>query len=108
MPKIVFNNIPKAPQPFPFEVFDNELELSELKLSYRICHTDYVASASLGVVNSKGHHVDIAEIKLYHSDKLFNFEDTFESASILLKEIVDRFNSFSPSGQQKFDFFKKA
>jgi len=100
MPKIVFNDIPKAFQPFPFEKFDNEIDLSELKLSYRIVHDDCSFSASLGVVNSKGHHVDIGQIRFYHSGKFFNFEQTLASSEILVKEIVERFNSFLPKGQQ--------
>ncbi|ATB68868.1 hypothetical protein SJPD1_1063 [Sulfurospirillum diekertiae] len=103
MPKIVFNNIPKKLKPFPFEVYDNEIDLSALKLSFRIYHDDYERSASLGI-DVKGSHVHIADIKLYHSDKLFNFEDTFESAEILLMEIVKRFNSFVPKGQQCLEF----
>lgn len=103
MPKIVFNNFPKNQQPFPFEKFDNEIELSELRLSYRTSHNDYTRSALLGIDN-KGTHVTIAKIELFHSNGLVNFEDTFESAQILLHEIVERFNSFAPKGQQCLKF----
>ena len=103
MPKIVFNNFPKKMQPFPFEKFDNEIELSELKLSFRIYHDDFSRSALLGIDN-KGTHVTIAKIELFHSNGLVNFEDTFESAQILLHEIVKRFNSFVPKGQQCLEF----
>lgn len=103
MPKIVFNNIPKKGQPFPFKVFDNEIDLSALKLSFRICDYDYERSVSLGI-DVKGSHVHIADIKLYHSDNLFNFEDTFGSAEVLLLEIVKRFNSFREKGQRCLEF----
>ena len=98
MPKIVFNNFPKTRKPFPFEKFDNEIDLRELKLSYRIYHDDFSRAALLGIdVNLT--HVTIAEIKLFHSGTLTNFEQTFDSAQTLLKEIVQRFNSFSTKGQ---------
>lgn len=103
MSKIVFNNIPRKGQPFPFDVFDNEIDLSVLKLSFRIYEDDYERSASLGI-DVKGSHVHIADIKLYHSDKLFNFERTFDSSEILLQEIVKRFNSFFSKGQQCLEF----
>lgn len=103
MPKIVFNNFPKKMQPFPFKKFDNEIELSDLKLSFRIYHDDFSRSALLGIDN-KGTHVTIGKIELFHSDGLVNFEDTFESAQILLHEIVKRFNSFAPKGQQCLKF----
>lgn len=103
MPKIVFNNVPKARKPFPFEKFDNEIDLSELKLSYRIYTDNSSCFASLGI-DLKGVHVHIAYISLFHSGSLSNFEDTFESSEILLKEIVNRFNSFIPKGQQCLKF----
>lgn len=103
MPKIFFNNAPKARQPFPFEKFDNEIDLSELKLSYRTYEDDYSSFVSLGI-DLKGSHVHIAYISLFHSGTLFNFEETCESSVILLKEIVNRFNSFIPKGQQCLKF----
>ncbi len=98
MPKIVFNNCPKSKQPFPFEKFDNEIDLSELKLSYRIYHDDFSRTALLGI-EVKGKHVTIGEIKLFHSGNLTNFEQTFDSSCLLLKEICERFNSFAKKGQ---------
>lgn len=102
MPKIVFNNVPKTPQHFPFEEFDNEIDLKDLKLSFRVCDTDYARYVSLGVVGSKSSHIHIAEIELFHSGGVSNFEQTMESAEILVKEIVERFNSFAPKGQECF------
>lgn len=103
MPKIVFNNVPKARQPFPFEKFDNEIDLSVLKLSYRTYEDDFHCFASLGI-DLKGVHVHIAYIGLFHSGTVSNFEETFLSAEILLKEIVNRFNSFIPKGQRCLEF----
>lgn len=98
MPKIVFNEFPKTRQPFPFEKYDFELDLSELKLSSQVYKYGFSYVASLGIdINSV--HVPIAQIELYHSGSLHNFEETFQSAEILLKEIVNRFNSFIPKGQ---------
>lgn len=103
MHKIVFNNFPKTRQPFPFEKFDNEIELSELKLSSLIYHDNGSHFFSLGI-NLKGVHIPIAEINLFHSGTLLNFEDTFVSAEILVDEIVNRFYSFIPKGQQCLKF----
>lgn len=103
MLKIVFNNVPKARQPFPFEKFDNEIDLSDLKLSYQTYEDEFHCFASLGI-DLKGVHVHIAYISLFHSGIVSNFEETFQSAEILLKEIVNRFNSFIPKGQQCLEF----
>ena len=106
MSKIVFNSISKTPEPFPFSKFDHELDLKEMKLSYRTCDTYSDRSCSLGI-NLNGTHYPIADIKLYHSGKTFNYEQTFVSAELLLLEIVNRFNSFVPKGQQVLDLTKK-
>lgn len=103
MPKIVFNEFPKTRKPFQFEKYDCEIDLSELKLSCEIYHDNSCRSANLGI-DLNGVHVPIAQIELYHSGTLFNFEETFESSQILLKEIVNRFNSFIPKGQQCLEF----
>lgn len=103
MPKIVFNEFPKTRQPFPFEKYDFKLDLSEIKLSSQAYKNGFSHVASLGI-DLNGVHVPIAEIELYHSGSLHNFEETFESSQILLKEIVNRFNSFIPKGQQCLEF----
>jgi len=79
MPKIVFNNCPKKFQPFPFQFFDNEIDLKDIALSYHIYDEGSVTVCSLGIA-LKGGHLPIANIELYHSKNLSNFEETADSA----------------------------
>ena len=97
--KVVFNTIPTPARPFSMHKFDHELNLSDIKLSYRIIENITFRSAQIGI-DLNGVHEPIAEVKLYHSGNLYNYEQTFASAEILVKEIVKRFNEHTPRGQQ--------
>lgn len=99
MPKIFFNHVPKKPASFPFFKFDSELNLLDIELSLAVNDNETFRSVVLEILD-QGHKHPVAEIKLYHSGNVYNFERTFDSAQILAKEIVSRFNSYIPKGQQ--------
>lgn len=100
MPKIVFNDCPRSYSPFPLSKFDHEIDLISARLSYSL---DRRFNRVFIEVEHDKRSTVIAEIKLYHSAKMHNFEQTFESAIALANEIVNRFNSFIPKGQQCFE-----
>lgn len=102
MLNIVFNHVPKKPSPFPFYEFDSALTLSDIELSVSVNDNETFRSVLLEIAD-KGKKHAVAEIKLYHSGNVYNFERTFDSAQILANEIVRRFNSFKDKGQQCFE-----
>lgn len=103
MPKIVFNNIPKAPNPFPLFSFDNELGMNDFKLSCSV-HDDLTFRSVLLEIDRDGKKFPCGEIKLYHSGNVYNYERTFGSAQCLAEEIVKRFNAYHEKGQQCLEF----
>lgn len=102
MPDIVFNHVPKKPSPFPFYEFDSSLNFSNIELSLSINDNETFRSVLLEIADQGKKH-PVAEVKLYHSGNVYNFERTFDSAQILAKEIVRRFNSFRHKGQKCFE-----
>jgi len=106
MPKcILFNNIPHSTRPFPLcpESYDFCIPLEDLKLKFIAIEDLKVRRVEL-FIRHKNKDLPIAKIELYHSGTIHNYEHTFASAKLLAEEIVMRFNSFSPSGQQQLNF----
>lgn len=99
MPNIVFNQIPKTPTPFPLFEFDCSIDIQDVKLSCSVNDNITFRSVLLEIEHNGRKH-PMGEIKLYHSGNVFNYERTFDSAHFLALEIVRRFNSFNPKGQQ--------